>query len=250
MWQLHDGYAIVSSLSSSQRAPATEELYSHGPHESTLSYDIGDQNLQIESSKNLELGLQKSTGMLRWKLNFFLNKVANYVYGKNVGQKVNEEGESDPAGQFTKRLWTQAPARIRGGEAEISYNQMGEGYSVRGFADTSHATLDDLGNLPLQPATRVGFDVGYREAGWRHTLSVLHALRQDRLASFETFETPAFTKVDLNFTYTRPFMNAQLTWFAQVKNLLNQDIRLATSVLKETVPQPKRGLIAGVRMVF
>jgi iron complex outermembrane receptor protein len=45
-------------------------------------------------------------------------------------------------------------------------------------------------------------------------------------------------------------MNAQLTWFAQVKNLLNQDIRLATSVLKETVPQPKRGLIAGVRMVF
>jgi iron complex outermembrane receptor protein len=45
-------------------------------------------------------------------------------------------------------------------------------------------------------------------------------------------------------------MNTQITWFAQIRNLLNQDIRLATSVLKETVPQPMRGLIAGVRVNF
>jgi iron complex outermembrane receptor protein len=41
-----------------------------------------------------------------------------------------------------------------------------------------------------------------------------------------------------------------LTWFAQIKNLLNQDIRLSTSVLKETVPQAMRGFIVGVRASF
>ena len=104
--------------------------------------------------------------------------------------------------------------------------------------------------MPLQAANRVGLDFGYRSGAWRNTLTVLHAQKQDRLASSETFVTPAFTKVDLNVTYTRPYMNAQLTWFAQVKNLLNQDIRLATSVLKETVPQAMRGFICGVRANF
>jgi iron complex outermembrane receptor protein len=78
----------------------------------------------------------------------------------------------------------------------------------------------------------------------------LHAQKQDRLAASENYATPAFTKVDVNVTYTHEYLNAQLTWFAQVKNLLNQDIRLATSVLKESVPQPKRGFIFGVRANF
>ena len=172
------------------------------------------------------------------------------MFGEIDGLRVDEEGEHDPEGEFTQRFWKQAKATIRGGEAEISYNQFGEGFSIRGFADTSRGTLEARGSLPLQPANRVGADIGYRSGAWRNTISVLHAQKQDRLAASETFVTPSFTKVDLNVTYTHPYMNTQVTWFAQIKNLLNQDIRLATSVLRETVPQPMRGLIAGVRVNF
>jgi len=245
-----DGYALVSSLSSAQRAPTTEELYSDGPHESTKTFDIGDYHLKTENSKNFEFALQKTSGLWHGKVNLFINKVNNYVYGEIDGLQVNEEGEHDAEGEFTQRFWKQAAATIRGGEAELAYNQLGEGFSFRTFADTSHGSLDQRGVLPLQPANRVGLDFGYRHAGWRNTLSILHAQRQDRLAASESFVTPAFTKVDVNVTYTHPYMNAQLTWFAQVKNLLNQDIRLATSVLKESVPQAMRGLIVGVRASF
>lgn len=245
-----DGYAIVSSLSTAQRAPTTEELYSNGPHESTLTFDIGNHHLLREKSRNLELSLQKTTGLIHWKINSFINEVDNYVFGEIDGLRVNEEGEHDLDGEFTQRFWKQAAATIRGGEAEIAYNQFGEGLSVRGFADTSRGTLKQRGNLPLQAANRVGFDLSYRSGAWRNTLSVLHAQKQDRLAASESYVTPAFTKVDVNVTYTHPYMNAQLTWFAQVKNLLNQDIRLATSVLKESVPQPMRGFIFGVRVNF
>lgn len=245
-----DGYALVSSLSSAQRAPTTEELYSDGPHESTKTFDIGDHHLKTENSKNFEFALQKTSGLWHGKVNLFINKVNNYVYGEIDGLQVNEEGEHDAEGEFTQRFWKQAAATIRGGEAELAYNQLGEGFSFRTFADTSRGSLDQRGVLPLQPANRVGLDFGYRHAGWRNTLSILHAQRQDRLAASESFVTPAFTKVDVNVTYTHPYMNAQLTWFAQVKNLLNQDIRLATSVLKESVPQAMRGLIVGVRASF
>ncbi len=250
MWNLGNGMAIVSSLSSAQRAPATEELYSHGPHESTRTFDIGDAHLKKESSENIEFALQKTSGLVQWKFNLFENRVNNYVYGEILGIHMNAEGEVETTGEFQQRLWKQAAATVRGGEAEISYNALGEGYSVRGFADTSHASLNQQGNLPLQPATRLGIDLGYRHAGWRNSLNIVHARRQDRLAAFETYVTPAYTKVDANLTYTHPYLSSQLTWFLQVKNLLNQEIRLATAVLKETVPQAKRGWIMGVRCNF
>ncbi|AZP11266.1 TonB-dependent receptor [Undibacterium parvum] len=250
LWTFSKGYGFGTSLSLAQRAPTTEELYSNGPHESTATFDIGNNNLKIEKSRNLELSLQKTSGIVRWKINAFINKVDNYVYGNVSDLRLAEDGSPDPDGEFTQRDWKQAAATIRGGEAEVSYNYHGEGWSARGFADTSRGTLDNLGNLPLQAANRLGLDVGYKQAGWKTTLNVLHAQNQDRLASFEHYLTPAFTKLDLSVAYSHPYLNTQVTWFMQAKNLLNQDIRLATSVLKETVPQAMRGLIMGVRASF
>lgn len=250
LWQISKEYAVGATVSYAQRAPTTEELYSNGPHESTATFDIGSIRLGKENSRNLELSLQKSTGMIRWKINAFVNKIDNFVFGSTDNVFVDEEGIPDLDGEFLRRNWSQAAATIRGAEAEISYNEHGEGLSLRGFADTSRGRLDGLGNLPLQPATRVGADIGYRQAGWRGVLSVVHAKAQDRLASFETFSTPSYTKVDVNLSYSHPFYNSQLTWFAYGKNLFNQDIRLATSVLRETVPQPGRGVVLGVRAAF
>jgi iron complex outermembrane recepter protein len=198
----------------------------------------------------VELSLQKADGLVRWKINLFINKVDNYVFGSTNGIKVGEDGLEDPEAEFTIRHWKQASATIRGSEAEISYNQHGDGISLRTFADTSRGTLTDMGNLPLQPANRIGFELGYRQGGWRSKMSILHAQRQDRLANFEDYITPAFTKADVSLSYSHPYLKSQLTWFMQGKNLLNQDIRLATSVLKATVPQAMRGFIAGVRIAF
>jgi len=250
LWQFDKSYGAGLSLSWAQRAPATEELYSAGPHESTATFDIGSVDMKKEASRNLELSLQKTHGLLRWKINAFLNKVNNYIYGHTNGIKVDEAGVPDADAEFTLRNWSQASATIRGGEAEISYNLLGDGWSGRAFADYSRGSLDNLGNLPLQPATRTGFDLTYRTGGWRAGVNVLHAQRQDRLASFEAFVTPAYTKVDTSLTYTHPYQNMQLTWFLMAKNLLNQDIRLSTSVLKETLPQPGRNVMAGLRASF
>ncbi len=250
LWQFDKSYGAGLSLSWAQRAPATEELYSAGPHESTATFDIGNADMKKEASRNLEFSIQKTHGVLRWKINAFLNKVNNYIYGHTNGIKVDEAGIPDADAEFTLRNWSQASATIRGGEAEISYNLLGEGWSGRAFADYSRGSLDNMGNLPLQPATRAGFDLGYRTGAWRAGVDVLHALRQDRLASFEGFVTPAYTKVDASLTYTHPYQNMQLTWFLMAKNLLNQDIRLSTSVLKETLPQPGRNMQAGLRVSF
>ncbi|MFJ7567292.1 TonB-dependent receptor [Herminiimonas sp. NPDC097707] len=248
LWTFTPGYGLGATASVAQRAPAIEELYSNGPHESTATFDIGDANLTKETSRNFELSLQKTEGLVRWKANIFQNRVKNFIYGRTDGTKVDEDGLA--GGEFTQRFWSQNSATIRGAEAEISYNLRGEGWSLRGFADTSRGKLTGLDNLPLQPATRFGGEVGYRQGPWRSGVKILHAQQQDKLASFENFVTPSYTQVDANLSFTHNISSTQITWFAIVKNLLNEDIRLSTSVLREIAPLPGRNLIVGVRTSF
>ncbi|MFL9927381.1 TonB-dependent receptor [Herbaspirillum lusitanum] len=249
LWAFTPGYGLGLTYSLAQRAPTVEELYSNGAHESTSTFDIGDGKLQKETSHNIELTLQKTEGLVRWKGNLFQNKVKNYIYGRTNG-KVDDSGAADPDGEFTQRFWSQGDATIHGAEAEVSYNWNGEGYSVRGFADTSRGKLDNQGNLPLQPATRYGVGFGYRQGPVAGGVQVLRAMKQDRLASFETTETPSYTQLDANLSYTQKLNGVKVTWFALARNLLNQDIRLSTSVLKDSVPLSGRNLILGVRTSF
>jgi iron complex outermembrane receptor protein len=249
LWTFTPGYGVGTTLSIAQRAPSIEELYSNGPHESTATFDIGDPGLRKETSRNIELTLQKTEGLVRWKTNLFENRVKNFVFGRE-GLTVDPEGAADPAGEFRQRFWTQADATIRGAEAEVSYNLRGEGMSLRGFADTSRGRLDNNGNLPLQPASRVGLDAGYKQGPWRGGVSVLRAQKQERLAAFETTPTPGYTQVDANLSYTHRVGGVQATWFAMARNLLNEDIRFSTSVLKDVAPLPGRNFIVGVRTRF
>ncbi|NHZ43936.1 TonB-dependent receptor [Massilia aquatica] len=247
-WPFTPGYSMGATVSVAQRAPATEELYSGGPHDATATFDIGNADFKKETSRNIELSLQKVSGLVRWKANVFQNKVKDFIYGNINGTLVDEEG--NPGEELLQRIYQQADASIRGAEAEVTYNQHGEGLSLRGFADTSRGKLDQGGSLPLQPATRIGVDTGYRSGPLRAGLSVVRAQTQDRLASFEQNATPAYTQVSANVAYTQRMGSFDLTWFMIARNLLNEDIRLSTSVLKDVSPLPGRNFLFGVRTKF
>lgn len=249
-WTFIPGYSLGTTVSIAQRAPNAEELYSNGPHEATGTFDIGDAALQKERSRNLELTLQKTQGTVRWKLNLFENKARDFIYGRQDGSTVDEDGLDDPDGEFTRRFWAQERATIRGAEAEWSINLRGEGPSLRVFADTSRGKLDNAGNLPLQPATRAGIDAGYRRGPLQAGASVLRVRAQERLAASETLATPGHTQLDAHLSYTVRNGGINWTWFVLAKNLLDKDIRLSTSQLRNVAPQPGRNVIVGIRTQF
>jgi iron complex outermembrane receptor protein len=248
LWPFQPGYGLGLTLSVAQRAPATEELYSGGPHDATATFDVGNSEFKKEVSRNVELSVQKTSGLLRWKANLFQNKVKDFVYGNLTGALLDEEGEA--GGELRERVFEQANAGIRGAEAEIGYNQQGQGLSLRAFADTSRGKLERGGSLPLQPASRIGVDAGYRAGALRAGMSLVQARRQDRLAAFETSATPSYTQLHANLSYTQHLGELDLTWFVLAKNLLNEEIRLSTSVLKDVSPLPGRNFVFGVRTRF
>lgn len=250
LWTFVPGYGLGVTTSIAERAPTTEELYSNGPHESTATFDIGDVALRKEASRNIELSLQKNQGLLRWKANLFENRFSNFVYGRTDGTTVDEDGLADPSGEFTRRFWVQDKARIRGAEVEASYNWRGYGPSARVFADTSRGRLNNGENLPLQPVTRFGIEAGYRKGQWQANLAAVRSSAQRRLAASEATASPSYLRVDAGISLLQRAAGVQWTWFAMVKNLLDEDIRLSTSIIKDVAPQPGRSVILGVRARF
>jgi len=251
LWTFTPGYAMGSTLSLAQRAPTTEELYSNGAHHPTETYDRGDSNLRRETSRNIDISLQKTEDRLRWKGNLFQNQISNFVYGQL--EDISGSQLSVDSGMSVLRTFSQADATIRGYELDVSYSLYEYGWFGRAFADDSRGTLDNLGYLPLQPVMRVGTTVGYQDANWRSSLSILNASSQNRIASADVSNetaTRGYTRVDANISWRQRIGENELTWFASARNLLNEEIRLSTSLLKDYVPQPGRNFIVGVRARF
>ncbi len=248
LWTVAPGYGVGATLTRTQRAPGIEELYSNGPHHATETFDRGQAKLQKETSRALELSLQKTSGLVRWKANLFHTRIDNFIYGALTGQQLDQDGL--PGGDLNERISSQAPASLHGAELEGSYNADGPGLSLRGFADTSRGRFTNAGNLPLQPASRVGLEAAYRQGPWQGGLSILRALAQQRLASFETSATPGHTRIDASLAYTHRIGQQPWTAFLLGRNLLNEDIRMATSLLKDAAPQAGRSIIIGLRTRF
>lgn len=246
-WSLSPAHSTGLTYTVAQRAPAAEELYAFGTHDATVTFDVGNARLQRETAHNLEWGVRKTQGLVRWQATVFHNQVHNYIYGVYPGVT---ETRGDMT--FDVRQFAQADVTLRGAEADITYNWRQPGWSARAFTDFSRGSLDAGGSLPLQAATRLGWEGAYATGPWRTHVSLIHARRQSRLASFEVASTPGYNQLDAGLSYQHKLSGSDVTWFAQGRNLLNQDIRYASTVeaLRLYGPQPGRSLLLGARLAM
>ena len=244
-WNYAKGYVLGLTYSQFARAPGIGELYAYGPHESTATFDVGSTNLTTELSRNWELAWKKNSGKVQVQIGAYQNTISNYIYGQYTGSV-------DAVSGFQVRQFNQASAIIRGVEADLTYNPQGSGLSGRLFGDLSKGSFVDLGNLPLQPAPRVGFSANYRHGPWEEGLSWIYAASQTNLATFETLNTPAYNRIDANLAYKAQIGSAKASFFLQIRNLLNDEIRYSTTVeaLRGFAPQAGRGIYTGVKLIY
>ena len=244
-WNYQLGYALGLSFAQLQRAPSASELFAYGAHDSTATFEVGDSGLNIETSRNWELMWKKSTGALQGNLGVFQNNISNYIYGKYTGATDLDSG-------FVVSQFTQGNAMIRGIEGNAQFRAPESGFTYRTFGDVSRGILDDEGNLPLQPAARLGVGIHHQHGGWEEDLSLLHAFAQTRLAIFETVPTPAYSQLDMRVSYKARLGPMNLNIFLQGRNLLNEDIRYSTTVetLRVYAPQAGRSVILGFKGTY
>jgi iron complex outermembrane receptor protein len=131
-----------------------------------------------------------------------------------------------------------------------NWNQFGSG--ARLFADASQGTFDAGGNLPLQPAPRVGLQLAHQQNKWLANASYTYSFEQNRLASWEVGPTPSYNLLNAGLSYTEKINKISWTGYLNLRNLLNEQIRFATTpmAVRLYAPQPGRSLMVGVRAAF
>ncbi|WP_353202425.1 TonB-dependent receptor [Polynucleobacter sp.] len=246
LWNFMQGHSAGIAYTVSQRAPSAQELYSYGAHESTATFDIGNPNLNKETSHNLEFNIQKTSGLLGGKASVYANRFNNYIYGYYSGQSVPD------AEDFSVVVAQQASATIKGVEAELTYNWRQHGVGGRIFGDASQGTFDAGGNLPLQPAPRLGAEIAHQRNGWLANATYIYSFQQNRLADWEQGPAPSYNLLNAGISYTEKIKAVNWTVYMNLKNLLNDQIRYATTpmAVRLYAPQPGRSFMVGLRATF
>ena len=243
------------TLSRNQRAPQIEELYPDGAHPATATFDVGDERLKTETANNIDVTFRKISGPWQWSGTAYYTYFNDYIFGSFVpgpdGRpiRVNGEGEVEPDGEFLLQKFAQAnSAKFKGLEGQVSYRPITP-LTVRVFGDVTHATIGSVDAPRIGPG-RLGFDTNFKQGPWGAYLLMLGVFRQTRVAPLET-ETPGYVRLDAEVSYTLTGETfGPVTLYVAGRNLLDQDIRFATSYTKAFAPQPGRSFLVGLRAQF
>ncbi|MDP5210944.1 TonB-dependent receptor [Microbulbifer sp. 2205BS26-8] len=234
----------------SERAPVAEELFADGAHLAEFRYVLGNSDLDKEAAINLELGYHHHNGQakgwhaLQFEANLFYNRVGDYIYAKNTGD-IKEEL---PVYQYTNR-----DATFYGAEVSATL-PLRETLYLTLFGDMVRARFDNTiagesSYVPRMPPLRAGLALGADYDQWGWEWRTVQAADQDRVGPFEE-PIDGYTRMDLKAHYNFTIGGSDAVFFASAHNLLDEEIRYSTSLLRDFAPAPGRSFEAGVRFIF
>lgn len=237
-WEFAPNYKLSVVGSHQQRLPLAQELYADGLHFATNTYEVGNPDLDKETSNNLELGLHYEGDKLDYHVHVYHNWFDDYIYGETVAQKGNLRGVQ----------YTQDKARFYGTEAQAGY-QINDMYKLSVFGDYVRGKIE-AENAPRVPAGRLGTKVEADFAdGWSGLAEYYHVFNQDKIASYED-ETQGYNMVNVGLSYANSIAdnNAYRVYF-KANNLLDDQVYSHTSFLSN-IPQVGRNFTVGVQYDF
>lgn len=244
--QISDDYALALHLAVTERLPVAEELYADGPHLASSTFEVGDAGLKEETSRHIDIGFRKTAGPVTWTVTAFYTSFADFIFLQNTGI-------IDTDSELPIYMYRQQDAVVTGLEAELfaPVAEVGSGeIDLRIFGDYVDGELDSDGNLARLPPLRIGARVQYHDDRLIMGLESARYARQDETASFED-PTPGYTMVNADVTWTRELRSGQeLSIFFKGTNLLDEDARRHTSLIKEIAPLPGRNFSLGLRATF
>lgn len=243
VWEFADEHALALNLTRTQRNPQAAELYANGPHIAAQRFEIGDANLDQETSVTADLSLRHTGDQVRWTLSAYYNDYSDYIY-------------ADPTGELEDDLpvfvYLQQGAKFHGFEAELNVPLLDEGdqhLELRLASDYVRGKLDNGDDLPQIPPLRFGAGLHYDRDAWHLGMQAFYYDKQDKIAENE-LPTDSFVLAEADASYRVPMGSSSVFVFLRGTNLLDEDARQHASPLKDIAPLPGRSWHIGARAEF
>jgi iron complex outermembrane receptor protein len=242
-------WSLSGSLSATERAPTSFELYANGVHAATGAYERGDTTLQPERGVTLDAALQWKSGDDHLRLGVFSTRFSRFISLDATGNDITVGGDTFPEYSFTP-----VRARLNGIEIEGSQRLLRAPFTLdlSGKLDYTRATNLDTGEpLPRVAPLRstLGLDVGVDD--WKGRVEVDAAARQGRVPSTDN-ATPGYALVNLSLSRRIEWTQADALWFIKLTNLGDVLAYNASTVqgVRDLSPLSGRAVKAGLRVAF
>jgi iron complex outermembrane receptor protein len=257
----NDWLTIGANGSISQRAPAIAELLARGAHEATATFEIGDEDLDLETSFTGDFRIEASNerGRIEWA--GFVTHYNDYIFAARSGNFVDEDGlpvlPTDPDG-LAELFYTNRDTLFYGFEvegdldlAELDYGMIG----LDGRFDYVRARFDGNGaggsnNVPRITPIRWGAGLWFRGEATNARFGFLRTEAQDQIGNNET-ATKNFTYLNASLSHTIEFGDdIPLEFSISARNLTDVRGRNHVAFNKDEVLLPGRNIRFGLRAQF
>ena len=177
VWNVTDKLNLRLNAARGFRAPTVSELSSHGVHEGSIQYELGNADLKAEKSTQLDFGLDYTSHYVNIQASLFCNWIDDYVFLSRLPFRTDG---------FRTYQYQQGDARLMGGEVSIDLHPVNplhieNAFSfVRGVQTSSGSASKEEGSdrkaslsegrleessvgrsLPMMPAPRWTCNVRY-----------------------------------------------------------------------------------------
>ncbi|KAF1016519.1 MAG: TonB-dependent receptor [Burkholderia sp.] len=257
LYKLNPVWSLAGSVSYTERAPTFYELYANGPHDATGQYLIGAPGAQKEKAVSTDLALRYTAGLNKGSIRVFYTRFSNYLTEFNTGRLVGDDGAVVARGTDDALK----EAVYRGGMRAEFYGLEWEGkwrafekgahcLDIELSSDYTHARHTETGEpLPRISPLRASLatDYGYGPFGAR--AQITHAWAQHRVPNND-LPTSSYTALGLVLSYRFPVGSTHWLAYVRGENFTNQEIRYASSVVRDIAPEGGRSVMVGLHTTF
>jgi iron complex outermembrane receptor protein len=226
------GGVFVANYSHGYRAPALEELYNNGPHDGTLTFEIGDQNLRPEISNGIDLSVRHQNERFKAEANYYYYAFKDFIY-------LAPTGAIDPGSGFPIAEYRQGDARFTGTELSLDVTANKYLNLIAGL-DYVNAQLNTGQPLPRIAPLRGRFaaDIHWQALTVRPEFVAVD--RQDHIFTNET-PTAGYGTVNLTASYIISRQHVAHVFSMNAYNLNNKLYFNHISFIKDISPEIGRG---------
>lgn len=255
VWTFAPAWSLATTLSATERAPTSFELYANGVHAATGAFERGDPTLAAERGNNLDLALQwQASEHDRLRVGVFAARFSRYISLEATGATIDLPAEDGGIESFPEYVFRPVRARLHGIEIEGRHRLLAGGWTLdlSGKLDLTRARDADSGApLPRIAPLRATLGLDAVSGPWTWRAEIEHAARQDRVPSTD-IATDAYTLLNLALTRRLTLGETSALWFVKLGNVGDTLAHSASSLrtVRELAPLPGRSIKTGLRLDF
>jgi iron complex outermembrane receptor protein len=241
--QFSETHTGTLNVSYTERIPNFQELFADGFHIAAGTFELGNEKLKKEKAYAVDFSLKYKSDVIQTSFNLYAQQFKDYV-----SLFLTDEASSIPG--INKSRFRQVDAIFYGAEFDGKKRIGSSPFHLLTRADIVRAKNQENGqDLPRISPPRVTLGLEWLKDRLSWDVEGQYNFEQTHTADQEK-RTDRFLLLNSGVLYDFIVDHGRWSFFARLKNILNQEARLHTSTLKDIAPLAGRNVVLGIQHSF